>query len=207
MSVPVAVVESVAVWTREWETVRHLTWFPLHSSTPVLGSGECYSATRADFTFIILALGHLHLAASPPATQVCDKVKLEKQLTDNVNTRMSVKLNLLHIFSRRRSGILGGKVRFYSFISPLKVSLMYPPCYRCLKSGSKPRHYHQQSPCPGAERAAAALRRPGAEPRGESGMWHFRCGGHRHSWTRRPGAGIPRLEIYPQYSENVKTLC
>ena len=109
MSVPVAVVESVAVWTREWETVRHLTWFPLHSSTPVLGSGECYSVTRADFTFIILALGHLHLAASPPATQVCDKVKLEKQLTDNVNTRMSVKLNLLHIFSRRRSRILGGK--------------------------------------------------------------------------------------------------
>ena len=168
-----------------------------HSTAPqpVLGSGECYSVTRADFTFIILALGHLHLAASPPATQVCDKVKLEKQITDNVNTRMSVKLNLLHIFSRRRSRILGGKVLFYSFISPLKVSLMYPPCYRCLKSGSKPRHYHQQSPCPGAERAAAALRRPGAEPRGESGMWHFRCGGHRHSWTRRPGAGIPRLDI------------
>ena len=119
---------------------------------------------------------------------------------------MSVKLNLLHIFSRRRSRILGGKVLFYSFISPLKVSLMYPPCYRCLKSGSKPRHYHQQSPCPGAERAAAALRRPGAEPRGESGMWHFRCSGDRHSSTRRPGAGIPRLEIYPQYSENLDTM-
>ena len=29
----VSMVESVLVWTREWETVRHLTWFPLHSST------------------------------------------------------------------------------------------------------------------------------------------------------------------------------
>ena len=166
-------------------------------STPQLHR-RCWGQVNVTQLLGLISLSsslHWVTSTSPPATQVCDKVKLEKQLTDNVNTRMSVKLNLLHIFSRRRSGILGGKVLFYSFISPLKVSLMYPPCYRCLKSGSKPRHYHQQSPCPGAVRAAAALRRPGAEPRGESGMWHFRCGGHRHSWTRRPGAGIPRLDI------------
>ena len=61
MSGGVAVVESVDERVRDSAT-PHLVSTP----QPVLGSGECYSPTRADFTFIILALGHL---TSPPRRQ------------------------------------------------------------------------------------------------------------------------------------------
>ena len=77
MSGGVAVVESVDERVRDSAT-PHLVPAP----QPVLGSGECYSPTRADFTFIILALGHL---TSPPRRQqhkcVISKVKLEEQLS------------------------------------------------------------------------------------------------------------------------------
>ena len=95
MSGGVAVVESVDERVRDSAT-PHLVPAP----QPVLGSGECYSPTRADFTFIILALGHL---TSTPRRQQHTCVISETRGAaihdpDNVYTRMSIKLNLRYIF-------------------------------------------------------------------------------------------------------------